>query len=112
MQIQANGLTALTGREIQSQRLIQFLTQTANPLDSPMVDRRYLLRECAKSLEIDPDKAVPDLEQQMVEQQPNGQIDPYAPNGAIQQGGMAGSEGLYSNPQGYDQARTGDEFIQ
>ena len=112
MQIEANGQTALTGKEIQSQRLIQFLTQTANPLDAPMVDRRYLLREAAKSLEIDPDKAVPDLEQAMVEQQPNGQIDPYAPNGAVMQGGVAGGARLHPDTQGYDQNGDGNQFVQ
>jgi hypothetical protein len=112
MQIEAKGLSALTGREVQSQRLIQFLTQTANPLDAPLVDRRYLLRETAKALEIDPDKAVPDLEQQLVEQEPIGQNNPYAPNGAIEQGGMAGSGGLYPTAPGQDQGGIGNHVIQ
>jgi hypothetical protein len=96
MEIDVSGITALVSKEVQSQRLTQFLAQTANPIDAQMVDRRYLLREAARSLEIDPDKAVPDLEEQMQNQQEYAQYGSRIPQpvvGADQPGRMGGGNG-------------------
>lgn len=60
LMIDARGSTVLISKEVQSNRLIQFLQMTGNPIDLPLTDRRYLLGEVAKSLEIDVDKAIPD----------------------------------------------------
>ncbi len=65
MQVRARGSTVLVAREIQSQRLIQFAQMTANPVDGPLTDRRYLLRSIAESLEINAEKAVPDEQTQV-----------------------------------------------
>lgn len=73
MKVVARGSTALLAKEVQSQRTIQFLTLTANPIDMPLTDRRYLLRSAAESLDLDAKKAVPDAE---LEPQP-----PVAPGG-------------------------------
>ena len=61
--IDVRGSSALIAKEMQSQRLIEFLQMTANPIDLQYVDRSYLLREAANALDIDADKAVPDLTQ-------------------------------------------------
>lgn len=79
MQIVVRGQTSLTTKEIKSQRITQFLQETANPIDMQFVDRRYLLREAATALDIDPDKAVPDLEQMQADQA--AMMQPYAPQG-------------------------------
>lgn len=60
MQIDVLGTSALIAKEQKTQQLIQFLSLTANPLDSMKVDRIYLLKEAAKAMEIDPEKAIPD----------------------------------------------------
>jgi len=46
--------------EIRAQRLQQALQTTANPMDAPFVRRDYILRELFQSNDIDPDKAVND----------------------------------------------------
>jgi hypothetical protein len=65
MQVSVLGTSALMAKESRSQQLMQFLNITANPIDTQYVDRKYLLTQIAKSLEIDTKKAVPE---QMPEQ--------------------------------------------
>jgi hypothetical protein len=65
MEVNVLGTSALLAKEHRSQQLLQFLTLTANPMDLAMVDRKYLLTQIAKSMEIDVEKAIPE---QMPEQ--------------------------------------------
>lgn len=58
--IVAKGTESLMRNEIRSQKILQFLQITANPMDAAFVKRDYLLRELANSLDIDADKAVND----------------------------------------------------
>jgi hypothetical protein len=60
MEVSVLGTSALMAKEIKSQQLMQFMNLTANELDNQYVDRKYLLTQIAKSLEIDTEKAVPD----------------------------------------------------
>jgi hypothetical protein len=60
MEINVLGTSALLAKEHHGQQLMQFLTLAANPLDMQMVDRKYLLTQIAKNLEIDVEKALPD----------------------------------------------------
>jgi hypothetical protein len=69
LQVSVLGTSALLAKEHHSQQLMQFLNLTANPLDMAMVDRRYLLREISKAMEIDVEKSVPDK----LPDQPQGQ---------------------------------------
>ena len=59
MKIVARGSTSLLAKEVQSQRLIQFAQMTTNEVDLPLTDRRAVLSEVAKSLDLDPDKFMP-----------------------------------------------------
>jgi len=58
MRVVAKGSTALVQKEVQSQRLLQFLSLVSNPMDAPMVDRGQLLKDIAKSMDIDPDEVI------------------------------------------------------
>lgn len=82
MKVEACGITALLAKEIQSQRLIQFAQITANPVDMQIVNRAELIREVAKSLDLDIDKLIKDEQSQTaVQQDPNavpGGADPSA----------------------------------
>ena len=90
MRIIARGSTTMVQKEVQSQRLLQFLSLLNNPQDQQMVKRDKLLKDVAKSLDIDPDdvlKSEKELmdEQQQLQQaiagmQQGGQID-QVPNG-------------------------------
>ncbi len=72
MKVEACGITALLAKEIQSQRLIQFAQITANPVDMQIVDRAELIREVAKSLDLDIDKLIKDEQPQSpIQQDPN-----------------------------------------
>jgi hypothetical protein len=92
MNIDVRGSSALIAKEMQSQRLIEFLQLTANPIDMQFIDRRYLLRETANALDIDASKSVPEP-QDMMNEQAAGFGDPLL----MQQTGMVGAGGL---PQG------------
>tara|TARA_R100000388_G_scaffold37941_2_gene29380 strand:- start:415 stop:2379 length:1965 start_codon:yes stop_codon:yes gene_type:complete len=61
--------TALIQKEVQSQRLLQFLSLVSNPMDLALVDRPQLLRDIAKSMEIDPDEIIKSEERMRAEQQ-------------------------------------------
>ena len=69
LKIVARGSTALIQKEVQSQRLLQFLSLVSNDQDSALVDRQQLIREIAKSMDIDADQIVKSEEQLQLEQQ-------------------------------------------
>lgn len=56
----ARGTESLMRNEVRSQKLLQFMQLTANPMDAPFVRRDYLLRELATSLDLEEDKTVND----------------------------------------------------
>ena len=68
MRVIARGSTALIQKEVQSQRLLQFLSLINNPMDSQVVNREKLLIDIAKSLDIDPDEVIKSQEELMNEQ--------------------------------------------
>ena len=97
MRIVAKGSTALIQKEVQSQRLLQFLSLINNPMDAQMVDREKLLTDIAKSLDIDPEEVIKSqkeimdeqaLQQAIIASQQGGQVD-QVPNGD----GMVGPDG-------------------
>lgn len=57
----ARGTESLMRNEIRSQKILQFLQVTGNPMDAPYVKRDYLLRELAESLDLQSEKCVNDL---------------------------------------------------
>lgn len=60
LEVVAMGTTSLMRNEVRSQKVMQFLQITANPMDAPFVKRDYLLRELAEALDMDPEKVVND----------------------------------------------------
>lgn len=60
LHVVARGTTSLMRNEVRSQKVLQFLQLTNNPIDNPWVKRDYLLRELAESLELEADKSVND----------------------------------------------------
>jgi hypothetical protein len=56
-------------KEVQSQRLLQFFSLINNPLDAQMVKRDKLLKDVAKSLDIDPEDVLKSEKELMNEQQ-------------------------------------------
>jgi len=68
LRIVARGSTALIQKEVQSQRLLQFLSLVNTPMDMALVDRTKLLRDIAQSLDIDPDEIIKSDERLQAEQ--------------------------------------------
>ena len=68
LKVISRGSTALIQKEVQSQRLLQFLSLVSNPMDAALVDRNQLLRDIAQSLDIDPDEVIKSEERLQAEQ--------------------------------------------
>lgn len=58
MEVVPKGTDSLMRNEIRSQKILQYLQLTANPLDAPYTKRPYLLEELALSLDLDPELTV------------------------------------------------------
>lgn len=93
--IVARGTESLMRNEVRSQKLLQFMQMTANPMDAPFVKRDYLLRELAISLDLEEDKVVNDpreaaIQAKLLKEMNDAMgIQPQAPQGGKQAGGGA-----------------------
>ena len=56
LEVKARGTESLMANEVRSQRLMQFLQVASNPALAPFAKFQYIIREIAKSLDLDPDK--------------------------------------------------------
>ena len=56
LEVKAMGTESLMANEVRSQRLMQFLSIVQNPTLAPFAKTDYIIREIAKSLDLDPDK--------------------------------------------------------
>ena len=63
LEVKARGTESLMANEIRSQRLMQFLQVGANPSLAPWMKSQYIIREIAKSMELDPDKVTNNIEE-------------------------------------------------
>jgi len=62
LQIKARGTSSLMQKEVRSQRLMTFMQTANNPNIAPFVRWHSVLREIAKSLDIDPEQLINDPE--------------------------------------------------
>lgn len=112
VKVVARGTESLMRNEIRSQKIMQFLQITANPLDAPISNREYLLRELAAGLDLDPEMAVNDTRQaklqaiimrdmqmQMGGMMPNAQMGGGNPAGALAPKGAETGGGGPAMPQ-------------
>ena len=58
LEVKAQGTESLMANEVRSQRLMQFLQIAQNPTLAPFSKMDYIIREIAKSMDLDPDKVV------------------------------------------------------
>ena len=56
LEVHASGTESLMANEVRSQRLMQFLQVAQNPTLAPFAKMDYIIREIAKSMDLDPDK--------------------------------------------------------
>lgn len=75
--------TALVQKEVQSQRLLQFLSLVSNPMDLAIIDRPQLLRDIAQSMDIDPSEIIKSQERLQAEQALQNQMLAGASQGGV-----------------------------
>src|SRR5210317_585955 len=112
LEVIANGTESLMANEVRSQRLMQFLGVVQNPALAPFAKMDYIIREIAKSMDLDPDKVTNNMDEaalqaelmkqfqapldnQQQQQQPPAGTDPMDPTGA---GGATIGTGVAPTP--------------
>ena len=117
LEVKARGTESLMANEVRSQRLMQFMQIASSPALAPFAKFQYIIREIAKSLELDPEKVTnnmneaalqAELMKQFQQEQPQQQApagaDPTDPTGA---GGGTIGTGQAPTPQ--EQGFSGNE---
>ena len=67
LEVKAEGTESLMANEVRSQRLMQFLGVVQNPVLAPFAKMDYLIREIAKSMELDPDKVTNSMQKAAIQ---------------------------------------------
>ena len=91
LEVKAAGTESLMANEVRSQRLMQLLGMVQNPQLAPFAKLDYIIREIAKSLDLDPDKVTnsmgraaiqAEILKKMQAENPQPQQQPAGPGGA------------------------------
>ena len=110
LEVKAAGTESLMASEVRSQRLMQFLGIVQNPMLAPFARLDYIVREIAKSMELDPDKVANSMQraaiqaeilktfQQSQPQPPQSQEAPAGVQAQDTQGSGGGNMGTGSVP--------------
>jgi hypothetical protein len=103
LEVNARGTESLMANEVRSQRLMQFLQIASQPSLAPFAKFPYIIREIAKSMELDPDKVTNNMDEAMrqaalLQQQQAPAVPPEGAAGAPAPGqppqGVAGPPGV------------------
>jgi len=126
LEVKARGTESLMANEVRSQRLMQFLQIASSPALAPFAKFQYVIREIAKSMDLDPDKVTNNMDEAALQaeimkgfQQPAGPeqggmippagADAMDPTGAgggnigMGQAPVPGEQGFSANGQGNTQ---------
>ncbi|MAJ43742.1 MAG: hypothetical protein CBC83_02395 [Flavobacteriales bacterium TMED123] len=63
LEVKARGTESLMANEVRSQRLTQFMQIASSPALAPFTKFQYIIREIAKSLDLDPDKVTNNMDE-------------------------------------------------
>jgi hypothetical protein len=86
--------------EVRSQRLMQFMQVVSNPALAPFARMDYIVREIAKSMDLDPDKVGNNMAQAAVQAEILKQFQAQNPQAAPQQQGVPSPQGQQQAPAG------------
>ena len=89
LEVKARGTESLMANEVRSQRLMQFLQVASNPALAPYAKFPYIIREIAKSMDLDPEMVTNSMEEAALQAKLMQQNAPPAPEGQ-QPGGAPG----------------------
>ena len=67
LEVKARGTESLMANEVRSQRLMQFLQVASQPSLAPYAKFQYIIREIAKSMELDPDKVTNNMDEAAIQ---------------------------------------------
>ena len=120
LEVRASGTESLMANEVRSQRLMQFLQVAQNPVLAPFAKMDYIIREIAKSMDLDPDKVTNSMQDAAIQAEilkgfQTPQAGPEGPQGQGVQGvqdtsGGGGQQiGMGTAPVPGEQGFTGNE---
>ena len=134
LEVVARGTESLMANEVRSQRLMGFLQTASNPVLAPFAKFNYIIREIAKSMELDPEKVTNNMDEAAVQAellkgfqadqpppqqgQPPAGANPLDPTGAgggtigTGQAPIPGEQGFAGRMQGGEQQQAGAEPTQ
>ena len=96
LDVKAQGTSSLMTKEVRSQRLMTFMQVASNQFLAPFVKWHSIIKEIAKSMDVDPDQLVNDPEKAAIFMkmmgEMNGSQQTQSPN--QQQGGMGNTRGI------------------
>lgn len=103
LEVSAKGTESLMANEVRSQRLMQFLQIASQPSLMPFAKFPYIIREIAKSMDLDPDKVTNNMDEAMRQatllQKQQAPAAPPGPEGAAPaQPGAAPAQGVAGPP--------------
>jgi len=88
LEVKARGTESLMANEVRSQRLMQFLQVSSNPALAPFAKFQYIIREIAKSLDLDPEQVTNNMNEAAIQAELMKQ---FQQEQQQQQGGPAGA---------------------
>ena len=117
LEVKARGTESLMANEVRSQRLMQFMQVASSPALAPFAKFQYIIREIAKSLDLDPDKVTNDMSEAAIQaeimkefqQQQPQQAGPAGANPADPTGAGGGTIGTGQAPTPNEQGFSGNE---
>ena len=86
LEVKARGTESLMANEVRSQRLMQFLQVASQPSLAPFAKFQYIIREIAKSMELDPDKVTNNTDEAALQAELMKGFAAPAPEGAPAEG--------------------------
>ena len=116
LEVVARGTESLMANEVRSQRLMQFLQVASNPALAPFAKFNYIVREIAKSMDLDPTKVTNNMDEAVLQAEmlkgmqgelPQQQA-PAGANPADPTGAGGGTIGVGQAPQPNEQGFTGN----
>ena len=117
LEVKARGTESLMANEVRSQRLMQFLQVSSNPALAPFAKFQYIIREIAKSLDLDPDKVTNNMDEAALQaelmkgmqtEQPTPEGAPAGANPMDTSGAGGGNIGVGQAPLPQEQGFTGN----
>ena len=113
LDVKAQGTSSLMQKEVRSQRLMTFMQVASNQFLAPFVKWHSIIREIAKSMDIDPDQLVNDPEKAAIFAKMIGEMNAnqQAEGDNQQQGGMGATGGVPAGAANTDTQGSGGSNI-